>query len=169
MIEAAENRDLCLAELKDEAGKWAKGLACCLHGEQKSVAMGVLGTVALYRKGLDACVLPIVGMSLVAPFDELARQHYDRANGGLESAMKAEGEESDLAAGELAAQVKLEEEQLRVIQEKEMALLVANEKRIAVLEERVLLLLERLELLLELDKVKATKEALVAELEGSEQ
>lgn len=166
MIEAAENRDLRLADLKGEASQWAKGLACYLHGGQKGVATGVLGAIALYRKGLDASVLPIVGMSLVAPFDELARQHYDRAKGGLESAVKEEeGKESGLEAEQLTAQVKLEEEQLRVIQEKEMALFVANEKRIALLEDRVLLLLERLELLLELSKVKAMKEALAAELE----
>lgn len=170
MIEAAENRNLCLADLKGEAAQWAKGLACYLHGGQKGVAMGVLGAIALYRKMLDACVIPIVGMCMIAPFDELARQHYDRAKGCLGSAVKDEEvKESGSVDEELAAQVKLEEEQLRVIQEKEMALFLANEKRIALLEERVLLLLERLELLLELDKVKAMKEALKAGLEGGEQ
>ncbi|KAM0710786.1 hypothetical protein Q7P35_001524 [Cladosporium inversicolor] len=49
MVDAAEDHDVSLGDLKLLAGEWAAGLACYLHGAQKGVVMTALGAVAAYR------------------------------------------------------------------------------------------------------------------------
>lgn len=54
IVEAADDRTLRLADLKDKAAVWGARLSCDLHFTQAEPAMAVLGAIALYREKFSA-------------------------------------------------------------------------------------------------------------------
>lgn len=166
MIEAAEDGCLSFEDLKVLAPDWAAGLACYLHGEQKGVAMAVLGAIAVYRQTFPANVLsfevqhPYATLTLKAsdfrPCSETSLACETKCK-----TLESKAKEKDCFRTLLGeSQQQAAAERLPELQRLKTALL-SVEKAILRLCENIMLLLEEQELLYEVMSLLAEKQELL--------